>query len=73
MAALFIYHVGHDWPQRMILWLRRLGGKLGGVSDLDGPYKLMAGISAVLVASATLAFAAQHPSPEKPESVENPT
>jgi hypothetical protein len=63
MAALFVYHVAHDWPQHMVLWLRRLGGKLGLASDLDGPYILLAGISAVFVAATTLSFAAHHPFP----------
>jgi len=63
MAALFVYHVAHVWPYNKVLWLRRLGGKLGLSSDLDGPYLLLAGISAVFVAAATLTFAAQHPFP----------
>jgi len=63
MAALFVYHVAHVWPGRMVLWLRRLGGKLGLSSDLDGPYLLLAGIGAVFVAAATMTFAAQHPFP----------
>jgi hypothetical protein len=63
IAALFVYHIAHAWPQHMILWLRRLGGKLGLSSDLDGPYVLLAGIRAVLVTVATLAFATQHPFP----------
>ena len=63
IAALFVYHVAHAWPQHMVLWLRRLGGKLGLSSDLDGPYVLLAGIRAVLVTVATLAFVTQHPFP----------
>ena len=63
IAALFVYHIAHAWPQHMVLWLRRLGGKLGRLSDLDGPYVLLAGIRAVLVTVATLTFAAQHPFP----------
>jgi hypothetical protein len=63
LAALFVYHVAHVWPRHMVLWLRHLGGKLGLSSDRDGPYVLLAGISAVFVAAATLAFAAQHPFP----------
>ena len=55
--------IEQTWPQRMVLWLRRLGGKLGLSSDLDGPYVLLAGIGAVFLAAATLAFAAQHPFP----------
>ena len=64
LAALFVYHVGHTWPYHMVLWLRRLGGKLGLRSDLDGPYVLLAGISAVFITASTLAFAAQHPFPK---------
>ena len=63
MAALFVYHVAHTWPRCTVLWLRRLGGKLGLSSDLDGPYVLLAGISAVFITAATLAFAAHHPFP----------
>lgn len=63
LAALFVYHVAHTWPQQMDLWVRRLGGKLGLSSDLDGPYVLLAGISAVFVTAATLTFAARHPFP----------
>ena len=63
MAALFVYHVAQVWPHRMVLWFRRLGGKLGISSDLDGPYVLLAGIGAVFLSAATLAFAAQYPFP----------
>jgi hypothetical protein len=63
LAALFVYHIAHAWPQHMVLWLRRLGGKLGLSSDRDGPYVLLAGIHAVFVTLVTLAFAAQHPFP----------
>ena len=63
IAALFVYHTAHSWPQHAVLWLRRLGGKLGFSSDLDGPYVLLAGIRAVLVTASTLAFASQHPFP----------
>jgi hypothetical protein len=62
IAALFVYHTAHSWPQSAVLWLRRLG-KLGSTSDLDGPYLLLAGIRAVLVSATTLAFASQHPFP----------
>jgi hypothetical protein len=64
MAALFVYHVAEAWPRSMVLWLRHLGGKLGLSSDLDGPYVLLAGISAVFIAAATLAFATQYPFPK---------
>jgi hypothetical protein len=63
IAALLVYHVAHSWPQHAVLWLRRLGGKLGLPSDRDGPYVLLAGIRAVFITAATLAFIAQHPFP----------
>ena len=63
LAALFVYHIAHAWPRHMVLWLRHLGGKLGRSSDLDGPYVLLAGISAVFLIASTLAFATQHPFP----------
>lgn len=63
LAALFVYHVSHTWPQHMVLWLRQLGGKLGLSSDLDGPYVLLTGISAVFITASTMAFAALHPFP----------
>lgn len=63
IAALFVYHIDHSWPRCAVLWLRRLGGKLGLSSDCDGPYVLLAGIRAVFITAATLAFAAQHPFP----------
>ena len=68
LAALFVYHIAHAWPQRMVLWLRRLGGKLGLSSDRDGPYVLLAGICAVLVTAVILAFSTQHPFPRAGET-----
>ena len=65
LAALLVYRIAHAWPQHMILWLRQLGGKLGLSSDRDGPYAVLAGIHAVLVTVATLAFATQHPFPRE--------
>jgi hypothetical protein len=64
LAALFVYHVDHTWPRRMVLWLRQLGGKLGLSQDLDGPYILLAGIGAVFLTAATLTFATRHPFPQ---------
>jgi hypothetical protein len=63
LAALFVYHIAHTWPQNAVLWLRRLGGKLGLASDCDGPYVLLAGIRAVFVTLATLSFASRYPFP----------
>ena len=63
LAAMFIYHLGLAWPEPAIRWLRCLGGKLGLRIDRDGPYLLLAGIRAVFVTAATLAYAAHHPFP----------
>lgn len=63
LATLFIYHLGVVWPRDTVRWLRCLGGKLGLRIDRDGPYVLLAGIRAVFVTVATLAFAAHHPFP----------
>jgi len=63
LAALFVYHIGWAWPSEEVRWLRHLGGQLGLPTDREGPYILLAGISAVFVTLATLAFAAQHPFP----------
>jgi hypothetical protein len=63
LAALFSYHINHAWPTQAVLWLRHLGGKLGFSTDLDGPYVLLSGLSALLVTQATLAFARRYPFP----------
>ncbi len=63
LAALFVSHIDTTWPHETVLWLRRLGGKLRQHSDLDGPYVRLAGIGAVLVTRAPLAFAAHDPFP----------
>lgn len=64
LAALFVYHVAHVWPRSAVLWLRYLGGKMGFYTDRDGPYILLAGLSAVFVALSTLSFALEHPFPD---------
>ena len=64
-AAQFVFYVMDAWPATAILWLRQLGGKLGIVSDRDGPYLLLQGLSAVLQAVATLTLLAINPFPHK--------
>ncbi len=66
LATLFVYWIEQTWPRQAVVWLRRLGGKLGLGFDSDGPYILLAGISAVLVAVSALTFAAHHPFPRQP-------
>ena len=63
LAALFVYFIDKTWPRQAVLWLRRLGGKLGLTTDADGPYVLLAGITAVLVTLATVRYASHHPFP----------
>jgi hypothetical protein len=60
LAAMFVYEVAETWPRMAVLWLRHLGGKLDLPLDADGPYILLAGISAVFIAATTLAFAKYH-------------
>ena len=63
LAAQFVFYIGRTWARASVLWLRQLGGKLGLKSDLDGPYVLLRGISAVWQTVSTLAFLANHPFP----------
>lgn len=64
LAALFVYHIAYVWPDNAVLWLRRLGGKLGLSTGRDAPYVLLAGLSAVFATLAALAFAAEHSFPD---------
>ncbi len=62
-AACFLYHIDQTWQPEALHWLRSLGGKLGWLTDLDGPSLLLAGISAVLMTAATLTLVRSHPFP----------
>jgi len=63
MAAQMVFVISEQWPPKAVLWLRQLGGKLGIPTDRDGPYWLLQGISAVIVACMTLSFVFLHPFP----------
>ena len=63
VAAQFVFHLIQHWPPNAVLWLRKLGGKLGIPSDRDGPYIVLRGISAVWLTVATLSFVALSPFP----------
>lgn len=63
LSAQMVFVIAERWPPKAILWLRQLGGKLGLSSDRDGPYWLLHGIAAVIIASMTLSFAFLHPFP----------
>ena len=63
IAAQIVFVISEQWPPKAVLWLRQLGGKLGIPTDRDGPYWLLQGISAVIVACMTLSFFFLHPFP----------
>jgi len=63
MAAQIVFVISEQWPPKAVLWLRQLGGKLGIPTDRDGPYWLLQGISALIVACLTLSFFFLHPFP----------
>jgi hypothetical protein len=63
VAAQFVFYLMKRWPPKAVLWLRKLGGKLGLNSDRDGPYILLRGLSAIWQTTATLSWTAIHPFP----------
>jgi hypothetical protein len=63
LAALLVSHLGAHGPAPSVVWLRRLGGKLGIPPDADGPDILLAGVSADFATAATLASTAHNPFP----------
>jgi len=63
LAAQIVFVISEHWPPKAVLWLRQLGGKLGLPTDRDGPYWLLQGLSAVIVACMTLSFVCLHPFP----------
>jgi hypothetical protein len=63
LTALFVAYLAASWPEPAVGWLRSLGGKLGLLTDRDGLYLLLAGISFVFTTAATLSFAWAHPFP----------
>lgn len=62
-AAQFVFYLINTWPPAAVRWIRELGGKLGLVNDLDGPYLVLRGLSALLQTVATLTFLAICPFP----------
>jgi hypothetical protein len=64
VADQFVFHLMKRWPPKAILWLRKLGGKLGLKIDRDDPsYILLRGLSAVWQTVATLSWTAIQPFP----------
>jgi hypothetical protein len=62
-AAQFVFYLTDTWPPPAIVWMRGLGGKLHLNNDLDEPYLVLRGVSALLRTVATLSHAAVHPFP----------
>jgi len=63
LAAQFVFHLMKRWPAKAVLWLRKLGGKLGLPTDRDGPYIVLRGLGAVWQTVATLSWTAIQPFP----------
>lgn len=64
-AAQFVFYLINTWPPRAVLWVRSLGGKLGLANDLDGPYLVLRGLSALIQTLVTLSFASISPFPHQ--------
>ena len=64
-AAQFVFYLINTWPSAAVCWIRELGGKLGLANDLDGPYLVLRGLSAILQSIATLTFLTVCPFPRE--------
>lgn len=62
-TAQFVFYLIDSWPASAVQWIRSLGGKLGLGNDLDGPYLVLRGLSALFQTVVTLSFLALHPFP----------
>lgn len=63
-AAQFVFYLMDAWPDAAVQWIRFLGGKLGLDNDLDGPYLVLRGLSALFQTAVTLSFTALRPFPK---------
>lgn len=64
LAAQFVFYLMESWPPAAVLWLRKLGGKLGLSADRNGPYIVLRGLSAVWQAVAALTWLLVCPFPQ---------
>jgi hypothetical protein len=64
-SAQFVFYLIDTWPPRAVQWIRYLGGKLGLANDLDGPYLVLRGLSAICQAVVTITFLAISPFPRQ--------
>ena len=65
IAAQFVFYLINTWPPQAVLWIRSLGGKLGLTNDLDGPYLVLRGLSAIIQTMATLSLLSICPFPHQ--------
>jgi hypothetical protein len=65
VAAQFVFYLMDTWPPHAVLWVRYLGGKLGLANDLDGPYLVLRGLSALIQTVVTLSFLSLCPFPHQ--------
>jgi len=65
VAAQFVFYLVDTWPAQAVHWVRTLGGKLGLTNDLDGPYLVLRGLSALIQTVVTLSFLAVAPFPRE--------
>lgn len=63
LAAQFVFFLIDTWPESTVQWLRSLGGKLHLKNDLDGPYLVLRGLSALFQTLATWSHATINPFP----------
>ena len=56
VAAQFVFYLIDTWPPRAVRWIRVPGGKLGLSNDLDGPYLVLRGLSAIFQTVTTFSF-----------------
>jgi hypothetical protein len=64
-AAQFVFYLIDTWPPPAVQWVRYLGGKLGLTNDLDGPYLVLRGLSALIQSVVTLTFLSISPFPRQ--------
>lgn len=64
-AAQFVFYLIDTWPPPAVQWVRYLGGKLGLANDLDGPYLVLRGLSAIIQSVVTLTFLSICPFPHQ--------
>lgn len=63
LSAQFVFFLNDTWPAPAVTWFRSLGGKLHLKNDLDGPYLLLRGLSALFKTLVTISHSVVYPFP----------